>query len=271
VADGGSRSGSGELRPPGRIHKAAARGYEAAVEHYQRGRPTYPDDAVTYLVRQLGIGPGSDVTELGAGTGKFTELILHTGAAVTAVEPVAAMREALGRNCPTVAVLKGAAEQIPLSDRSADAVIAAQAFHWFDGERALREIYRVLRPDGRLGLIWNVRDESVGWSERLTAIFDRFAGPDAPRYKHQAWRRAFERSELFGPLHRSAAWHAHAVTREGFIDRVMSVSYVASASPEERDRVLGEIHELLDSDPELAGRREILMPYRTDVFCCERR
>ena len=271
MADGGSRSGGGGLRPPRRIHEAAARGYEAAVERYRHGRPTYPDDAVTYLVRQLGIRPGSDVTELGAGTGTFTELIVHMGATITAVEPVAAMRETLARNCPTVTVLDGTAEEIPVPDGSADAVIAAQAFHWFDGERALPEIHRVLRPNGRLGLIWNVRDESVGWSERLTAIFDRLAGPDAPRYKHRTWRRAFERSELFGPLHRSLAWHAHAVTREGFIDRVMSVSYVASASPEERDSVLGEVHELLDSDPELAGRREILMPYRADVFWCERR
>lgn len=254
-----------------RIHEAAARGYEAGIEHYRRGRPTYPDDAVTYLVQQLRIGAGTDVLELGAGTGRFTELIVHTGAAITAVEPVAAMREVLERACPTVDVLDGTAEEIPLPDGFEDAVLAAQAFHWFDGERALPEIHRVLRPGGRLGLIWNARDETSDWAERLTAIFDRVAGPDMPRYRDRTWRRAFERTDLFGPLHRSLAWHAHAVTREGFLDRVLSVSYVASAPADERARVLDEVNQLLDTDPELAGRDEILMPYRTDVFWCERR
>ena len=105
---------------------------------------------------------------------------MHTSARITAVEPVAAMRAALERNCPTVRAVDGTAEQIPVPDASADAVIAAQSFHWFDGERALPEIHRVLRPGGLLGMIWNVRDEASDWSERLTEIFDRLAGEGAP-------------------------------------------------------------------------------------------
>ena len=116
------------------------RGFEVSVEHYERGRPTYPDDAVSYLVRELGIAEGRSLLELGAGTGKFTELIVHTGARITTVEPVPAMRAALERNCPTVRVLDGTAEAIPVDDASVDAVVAAQAFHWFDGERALQLI-----------------------------------------------------------------------------------------------------------------------------------
>jgi SAM-dependent methyltransferase len=252
------------------IHDAAARGFEAAVEHYGRGRPTYPDDALGYLVRALGITQGRDVLELGAGTGKFTELIVHSGARITAVEPVPAMRTALERSCPSVTVLDGTAESIPASDASADAVVAAQAFHWFDGHRALPEIHRVLRPGGVLGMIWNVRDDASDWAERLTAIFDRLAGEDAPRYRDGRWREAFERTELFGPLHHRVAYHVHHVTPETFLDRVLSVSYVASASDEERARVMDEVHELLASDRELVGRDEIVMPYRTDVFWTSR-
>jgi SAM-dependent methyltransferase len=254
-----------------RIHDAAARGYQSAVEHYERGRPSYPDDAVTFLVNELAIGPDSGVVELGAGTGKFTDLLVFTGAEIVAVEPVPAMREALARNCPTVTVLDGTAEAIPVDDASADALVVAQAFHWFDGERALPEIHRVLREGARLGLIWNIRDEASDWSERLTAIFDRLSGPDAPRYKHGRWRSAFESMALFGPLHHWVAYHVHEVTREGFIDRVKSVSYVASASADERERVLAEVTELLDTDPELRGKDELVMPYRTDVYICERR
>jgi SAM-dependent methyltransferase len=255
-----------------RIHEAAARGFEAAVERYERGRPGYPDDAVSYLVRELRIAQDRDVLELGAGTGKFTELIALSGANVTALEPVPAMREALERNCPTVTVLDGTAEDIPLADASADAVVVAQAFHWFDGDRALPEIHRVLRSEGRLGMIWNARDEATDWSERLTGIFDRLAG-DGPRYERRGsrWREAFELADLFGPLHHQVAYHVHEVTRDGFLDRVLSVSYVASAPEAERERVIAEVRDLLDTDPELAGREIIIMPYRTDVYVTDRR
>jgi SAM-dependent methyltransferase len=255
----------------GRIHDAAARGYQSAVEHYERGRPSYPDDAVSFIVKELEIGPESSVVELGAGTGKFTDLVVFTGAQITAVEPVPAMREALGRNCPTVTVLDGTAEAIPVADASADALVVAQAFHWFDGERALPEIHRVMREGARLGLIWNIRDEASDWSEQLTAIFDRLSGPDAPRYKHGRWRTAFESTDLFGPLHHWVAYHVHEVSRHAFIDRVLSVSYVASASPAEREHVLAEVTELLNTDPELRGKDELVMPYRTDVYTADRR
>lgn len=254
-----------------RIHFAADHGYTHAVEHYRRGRPSYPDDALGYLVEALGIREDRDVLELGAGTGKFTELIALSGARITALEPVAAMREALARDCPTVTILDGTAEAIPLQDGSVDAVVAAQAFHWFDGGRALPEIHRVLRQVGTLGMIWNVRDAASDWSERLTAIFDRVAGPDVPRYRDGRWREAFASSDRFGPLHHRVAYHVHHVTREAFMDRVLSVSYVASAPEEERDRVVAEVTELLDADTELAGRDEIVMPYRTDVFWTTRR
>jgi SAM-dependent methyltransferase len=253
-----------------RIHDAAARGFGAAAERYERGRPTYPDDAVAFLVQALRIGADTDVVELGAGTGKFTSLLLPTGARVVALEPVLAMREALERNCPSVTAVDGTAEEISLPDASADAVVAAQAFHWFDVERALPEIHRLLRSDGRLGLIWNVRDEASDWSERLTGIFDRLSG-DGPRYRDMRWRGAFTQTELFGPLHHQLAYHVHKVTREQFVDRVLSVSYVASAPDVERRRAMAEVEEMLDTDPELRGRDEIVMPYRTDVYWCVKR
>jgi SAM-dependent methyltransferase len=252
-----------------RIHEAAARGFEAAVDRYERGRPSYPDDAVALLVDRLGIGPGRDVLELGAGTGKFTELLVPSGATITAREPVAAMRERLAARCPTVTVVDGTAESIPLGDASVDIVVAAQAFHWFDGVRALTEIHRVLRPDGGLGLIWNARDEGSAWERRITEIFDRVAG-DGPRYRDLRWRDPLDRSDLFGPLRSWQTRHVHEVSPDEFVDRMLSVSYVASASEPERARVVAEVTELLATDPELAGER-IRIPYRTDVFWTRQR
>jgi len=119
-------------------------------------------------------------------------------------------------------------------------------------------------------MIWNARDEASDWSERLTEIFDRLAGDGAPRYRSGRWRLAFERSDLFGPLHHRVAYHVHHVTPEAFLDRVLSVSYVAAASDDERDHVRAEVEELLATDPELGGD-EIAIPYRADVFWTWRR
>ena len=253
-----------------RIHWAASGGFQAGVERYERGRPSYPPEAVEFVVDALGIGPGRTLVDLGAGTGKFTRLIADRGAELIAVEPVEAMRSKLAELVPTARVLDGTAENIPLGDGSADAVVVAQAYHWFDGERALPEIHRVLRAGGRLAMIWNVRDEAVEWVERLTVILDRLA-VDVPRHRTGEWRRAFGEAELFGPLHRWVTFHVHRVDRERLLDRVASISYVAAAPVADRERILAEVRKLLDTAPELGGRDEIAMPYRTEVYWTARR
>lgn len=133
---------------------------------YERGRPSYPDQAVGWLV---GEEPGI-VLELGAGTGKLTEALVALGHDVLATDPDPAMLEVLTRRLPDVRVAESGAEAIPLPDRCVDAVVSAQAFHWFDHGAALPEIARVLRPQGRLALVWNERDERIPWVRRLGAI-----------------------------------------------------------------------------------------------------
>jgi SAM-dependent methyltransferase len=119
------------------IHPSAAQGFAAAAEAYVRGRPSYPEALSGWLTGALALGPGSACVDLGAGTGKFTRLLARTGAAVTAVEPVAEMRRELAAALPEVTALEGAAEALPLADASVDAVVCAQAFHWFANDRAL--------------------------------------------------------------------------------------------------------------------------------------
>ena len=176
-----------------------------------------PDDAVAYLVQALGIGEGRDVLELGAGTGKFTELIVHRRAdhrhRTGHGDAYSARTQLPYRDGP-----RRASRGDPRPGCPADAVVAAQAFHWFDGDRALPEIHRVLRPDGFLGMIWNVRDEASDWSERLTAIFDRLPGDVRPGTEAGAGGD-LTRTEPFGPLHHRVAYHVHHVTPETFLDR----------------------------------------------------
>jgi SAM-dependent methyltransferase len=132
-------------------------------ERYQTSRPAYPPEAVAYLVETLGITERSHVLDLGAGTGIFTGQLVPYGPRITAVDPAAGMREVLARRLPTVEVLEGRDVDIPLASGCVDCVVVAQAFHWFDAPRALEQIHRVLAEGGGLGLIWNERDQTVGW------------------------------------------------------------------------------------------------------------
>jgi ubiquinone/menaquinone biosynthesis C-methylase UbiE len=121
------------------VHEQAARGFEAGADAYERGRPDYPPDAVEWLIAEAGLRPGRVVVDVGAGTGKLTRALLASGAEVVAIEPVAGMRAVFEREVPEATVRNGVAEALPLEDASAEAVVVAQAFHWFDGPKALAD------------------------------------------------------------------------------------------------------------------------------------
>ncbi|HJW23111.1 MAG TPA: class I SAM-dependent methyltransferase [Candidatus Limnocylindrales bacterium] len=247
------------------IHPSAAKGFQAGAEAYERGRPAYAPEAVDRLIAELGIGSASRVLDLAAGTGKLTRMLLATGAAIVAVEPVGGMRRAFVKAVPGVEILDGTAESIPLADASVDAVTVGQAFHWFDGDRALPEIRRALRPGGGLGLIWQARDPVRPWIERLNEIIDR-ADDGHPRFRTAEWRAAFERSTLFGPLEEAAYGTVQRGSAELFVDRVASISYVAALPGDRRAAVLDEVRDLLAGDPDTAGREAIELPYVAHVY-----
>ncbi|BCM82162.1 class I SAM-dependent methyltransferase [Methylobacterium indicum] len=252
------------------LHPAAATGFASGAETYARGRPDYPGALGAWLRDTLRLGPGRRAADLGAGTGKFTRLIAATGAEVTAIEPVDAMRDRLAASVPGVTALAGSAEAMPLPDASLDALVCAQAFHWFSTPEALAEIRRVLKVGGRFGLVWNVRDDATPWVGELTAIMNAHEG-DAPRYHTGAWRRLFP-AEGFGPLHEDAFPHGHTGTPEQVIlDRTLSVSFIAALPETERARVAHDVRTLIARTPDLDGRSEVTFPYRTHVYWCERK
>lgn len=218
------------------VHHAAAEGYTTTADNYVRGRPDYPPEVAGWLRDTLGLGPGRTVLDLGAGTGKFTRRLVDTGAHVIAAEPVAAMLAKLSASLPQVDTLAVTADALPLPDESVDTVVCAQSFHWFATSAALAEIRRVLKPGGRLGLIWNMRDASIGWIAQLDAIVNRHEG-DAPRYYNGAWRNVFP-FDGFGPLHAQRFSVSHTGSPEDVIvARVRSTSFIAALAADERAQV----------------------------------
>lgn len=236
-------------------HAARASSFGAAAAAYQRGRPPYPAEAVEWL---LPAGAHS-VLDLGAGTGKLTRQLCDRGLHVVAVEPSAGMREQLALSVPEARLLAGTAEQIPLHDRTVDAVLVAQAWHWIVPARAVPEVARVLVAGGRLGLLWNVRDESHDWVAELGRIMHRHGDDDGDGPQPVV-------GPPFGPLERrDIAWRFR-LTRDAVLDLVASRSYVIVLPPNERDAVLADVRHLLDTDPGLAGCNEVELPYVTQCF-----
>jgi SAM-dependent methyltransferase len=241
------------------IHPHAVTGFALAAPEYERGRPDYPAAAVDYLARRLALGPGRTVIDLAAGTGKLTRALLAAGGDVIAVEPVAEMRAAL----PDAATaLDGTAESIPLAAAAADAVTVGQAFHWFDGDAALAEIHRVLRPGGALALVWNSRIDADPVNQAMETLLAPHR-PGVPSLRSGAWRAAFERTRLFGRLEERSFPHEQVLDAAGMADRIGSVSFIASLPPDERARVVDAARGLAASGP-------VTIPYRTEVQVCDR-
>ncbi|BBU29305.1 hypothetical protein BTHE68_30390 [Burkholderia sp. THE68] len=247
------------------VHRAAAQGYTANADSYVRGRPDYPPQLAGWLTDTLGLKSGASVVDLGAGTGKFTPRLVQTGARVIAIEPVDSMRAKLAAALPGVEALAGTAQSIPLADASVDALVCAQSFHWFASRAALDEIHRVLKPGGRLGLVWNLRDARVPWVAKLDAIVNRYEG-DTPRYYSGAWRDAFPH-EGFGPLVETHFSLGHTGAPEDVIvHRVRSTSFIASLPEAARAAIDEDVRKLIDAEPELSGKREVTVPYETAAF-----
>lgn len=246
------------------VHPSAAVGFERAADAYERGRPGFPDEAIAAMTEALDLRPGRTVLDLGAGTGKLARVLVPTGARVLGVEPVAAMRRTMRELVPGAEVLGATAEALPLRPGDADAAAAAQAFHWFDGPRALAEIARVLPPDGVLALIWNVRDQSTPWVRAITDLIEPYRG-DTPSHRSLRWLAAFDDAPGWTEPACTSFPYVHRTTPQAAVDRVTSISFIAALPSAERDRVGDAVRALL---PPGEG---IDFPYRTDLWVTRHR
>ncbi|NUR76636.1 MAG: class I SAM-dependent methyltransferase [Thermoleophilia bacterium] len=243
-----------------RVHPVAAAGFACAADVYDRARPSYPEEAVAWMAQRTGLGPGQTVVDVGAGTGKLTRLLRATGARVLAVEPVAEMRAKLDG----LDALDGTAEDLPLEDAAADVITAAQAFHWFDLDRALPELHRVLRPGGHLALFWNSRDLDDPVQRGVEDLLRPVRGSVASQLGG-AWREPLRRSPLFGAVEERSFRYEQQFTADDLCDRVASTSFVAAMRPVEREEILVRVRALTHGLAE-----PFPFPYKTEVFVITR-
>lgn len=252
------------MTPAERVHRAASAGFGRGAVAYQRARPGYPDPVYERLVRHHGLGPGAEVLDLAAGTGKFTGGLVARGASVLAVEPVRAMAAELTAVLPGVAVVDGVAEDLPLADGSVDLVTVAQAFHWFDAPTALGEIHRVLRPGGALAMVWNVRDETLDWVRTIGDIGER-AGGGRPYDRHTStdWEGLVASAGGWGPVREDWFPNWQSVDAGVVVDRVASTSWISALPDPERAAVLDEVRAVLRTHPATRDRDTFPFPHAT--------
>jgi SAM-dependent methyltransferase len=231
-----------------------ATSFHRAADAYARARPSYPAEAVDWLLP----AGARRVADVGAGTGKLTAIVAATGREVVAIDPDAGMLAKLHADLPEVRTLQGSAEHLPLPDASVDAIVFGQAWHWVDPPAAAAEAARVLRPGGALGLIWNIRDMSSGWPAELAGLID---ASDAEAFVAAGGPAV---DPPFGPVETATFAWANPLTIEGLVDLVASRSATITAEPADRDALLGRVRALGEAHADAEGR--LLLPYVTHAY-----
>jgi SAM-dependent methyltransferase len=257
----------GDPRQDDRLLRGSSFG--AAANAYAEHRPGYAEAAVRWALDPVWSRRPLRVIDLGAGTGKLTATLIRLGAEVTAVEPDPKMLAVLRRDLASARSLPGSAEEIPLPGSGADAVLAGQAMHWFDLDRALPEIARVLSPGGVLAGLWNVDDDRVDWVADLARISKHNSSVTLLRWREGDPGSRQERlltagSVFFGPAEIGEFEHGHPRTADSLVAMIATHSHFLVMDETERNRLLAQVRDFLRNRPETSAG-EFVMPMVTVV------
>jgi SAM-dependent methyltransferase len=239
------------------LHARRASSFGARACAYAQHRPDYPQAAVEWALGERS-APGLSVLDLGAGTGKLSATLNSLGYDVLAVEPDDAMRAELTAYLPRVTTLNGSAEDIPVPDASVDAVLVGQAFHWFDADRALPEIARVLRSGGVLAALWNYHDDEVEWVAGLRKV----SGGDWGAWEQHERGRTIPAHPAFTEPANATFKHSHRRTAQSLVDTIGTHSRMLVRPEQDRAEALSRIEEYLRTCPHTANG-EFSVPLRT--------
>ncbi len=226
-----------------------ASSFGAVATAYAEHRPSYAEAAIRWCLEPLGAATPR-VVDLGAGTGILTAALDRLGADVTAIEPDPQMLAELRRRLPAVRSVTGCAEELPLPDASVDAVLAAQAMHWFDMDRAIPEIGRVLVPGGLFAALWNVDDDRVGWVAELAEITKRKGSNTVLRWRNgngQAYADQLARASAgrFGPAETGEFPNGQPRTPDSLVATIATHSHLLVIDASARSALLAHVSDFL--------------------------
>jgi SAM-dependent methyltransferase len=237
---------------------------------YDELRPEYAPEAVAWVAQRSGIGPGSSVVDLAAGTGRLSGRFVQLGIDVIAVEPAANMRAVLEQRFPTVRAIVATAESMPFDDEAIDLVVVGNAFHHFEREAAMTEINRVLRPTGGLAVFWAwPAEEEQLKIPGMRAIYEAIEGTHAEAAimaAHRSWSEPPATVHGFDPFERREFSATHVLPAARLVDLYATFSDVLSLPAPIRSWLLDRIRQLSSGLPET-----LHLPQRTVVDLCARR
>jgi SAM-dependent methyltransferase len=240
-----------------KIRHERAASFGGVAGDYARSRPGYPDAAVRWLTE----GSSDAALDVAAGTGKLTLQLRDYSRSVTALELSVPMLLELQALDQSIAAVSGRAEALPFQSDSFDLITVAQAFHWFDQRAAVAEFARVLRPGGRVAILWNFRDESVDWVAELSKLIGSEDSQD-----DEAFLDPLGSHDAFAPSVEGTFDFEQVLDRDLLAALVRSRSYVATLPDEDRRALLGRVMRLCDEHPSLSRHSRFSMRYRTKVY-----
>lgn len=248
------------------IHPTAAQGFGSGAELYQQTRPSYPLQIISWLRNELELTHQSEVIDLAAGTGKFTQYLKQVTPHIVAVEPISEMQQQLHATQPEITILSAHSDYIPLESAHYDAVLAAQAFHWFSNHETLAEVYRLLKPQGHFGLIWNQRDTTVPWVKAIADILLPLEA-DTPRYHSGDWKKVFKNQTWFKLGSEQHFIHQHHGTVEQVMSkRLLSTSFIAMMPAEQQQQLKQQFEQVVFEHLGKRPNDEIDFPYITYAY-----
>lgn len=240
--------------------------FSSRVDDYIKYRPTYPDEVLGLLKDRYGLKTSSFVVDVGSGTGISAELFLKMGCRVYGIEPNEKMRQAAEtqlKKYPSFQSINGTAEKTTLPDKMADFIVAAQAFHWFDPKPTKLEFKRLLRPQGKVVIIFN--DRKIKGSEFLVRYEDLLNefGTDYKNVKHQNVSEE-KLLDFLGPYHEFHYSNQQDFDFDGLLGRLKSSSYVPRTEDSRFPAMCEKLKQIFDQCQE---NGKVSMVYTTQVFC----
>lgn len=241
--------------------------FTSRVENYVKYRPTYPREAIDFLYDMVGFKPESVIADVGAGTGIFSRLLLERGSRVIGVEPNEAMREAAIEALSAeerYSAASGSAEETGLSDHSVDFIVCAQSYHWFDQDRARAEFRRILKPGGKVVLIWNSRKTSgTPFLEQFEGLLLTY-GTDYEKVGHKSIALESLKPYFAGEGPRLDTFSmVQLLNEESLRGRLLSSSYSPLPGHPNYDPMIRELRDIYRSNEENGF---VAMEYVTELY-----